>query len=117
MLIRTWSLDDVTILDVSGHLGVASASALSEAVGEAIRMRRHRLIVNLLQVTRADASGLGELVRAFRAVGAASGDVRVVVRSPVVRDLLVRTQLVSLFPTYDTEAAALASFEMAVSSR
>ena len=111
MLIRTWLLDDVAVVEASGRLCVESASSLGEAVREASQIRGRRLVLNLAAVSRVDAAGLGELVRAFHIVGAADGEMKVVVRSPAIRDLLVRTHLLALFPAYETEAAALASFE------
>jgi anti-anti-sigma factor len=68
--------------------------------------------LNLVAVSRVDAAGLRELVRAFRIVCAVAGEMNVVVRSSAVRDLLARTHLLGLFPTYETEAAALASFKL-----
>jgi anti-sigma B factor antagonist len=77
-----------------------------------MQMRGRRVVVNLAAVSRIDAAGLGELVRAFHTVGAADGEMKLVVHSPAIRDLLARTHLLALFPAYDTEAAALASFEV-----
>ena len=111
MLIRTWLMDDVAVVEASGRLCIESASSLGEAVREAIQMRGRRLVLNLLAVSRVDAAGLGELVQAFHVVSAADGEIKVVVRSPAIRDVLARTHLLTLFPTYETEAAALASFE------
>lgn len=112
MLIRTWLLADIAVVEASGRFCVESAPSLGEAVREAILMRGRRLVLNLAAVSRVDAAGLGELVRAFHIVGAAGGEMKVVVRSPAIRDLLARTHLLALFPTYETEAAALASFEV-----
>jgi len=110
MLIRTWLFDDVAVVEASGRLGIENASLLGDAVREAIQMSERRLVLNLVEVSRVDAAGLGALAGAFRNVRAAAGEMKVVVRSPAVRDLLARTHLLSLFPTYETEAAALASF-------
>jgi len=112
MLIRTWLFDDVAVVEASGRLCIDSASSLGDAVREAIQMRGRRLVLNLVEVSRVDAAGLGELAGAFRIVRAAAGEIKVVVRSPNVRDLLARTHLLALFPIYETEAAAVASFEV-----
>ncbi len=116
MLIRTWLFDDVAVVEASGRLGIENASSLGDAVREAIRMSDRGLVLNLVGVSRVDAAGLGELAGAFRIVRAAAGEMKIVVRSPAVRDLLARTHLLSLFPTYETEAAALASFVCATTA-
>ena len=78
MLIRTWLFDDVAVVEASGRLCIESASSLGDAVREAIRMRGRRLVLNLVDVSRVDAAGLGELAGAFRIVRAAAGDMKVV---------------------------------------
>jgi len=113
MLIRTWLFDDVAMVEASGRLCLESAPSLGDAVRDAIQMRGGRLVLNLVDVSRVDAAGLGELASAFRIVRAAAGEMKVVVRSSTVRDLLARTHLLGLYPTYETEAAALASFDVA----
>ena len=117
MLIRTWLVDGIVVVEVSGRLCAESESALSDSVRDAVHRRRYRLVVNLVDVSRIDAAGLGELVRSFRMACVAGGEVKLVVRSTAVRDLLARTHLLPLFPAYDTEAAALASFEAAPLAR
>jgi anti-sigma B factor antagonist len=104
-------LNDIAVVEASGRLCIESASSLGDAVREAIQLRGRRLVLNLVDVSRVDAAGLGELAGAFRVVRAAAAEMKVVVRSPAVRDLLARTHLLPLFPTYESEAAALASFE------
>jgi anti-anti-sigma factor len=82
MLMRTWLFDDVAVVAASGRLCIESAASLGDAVRGAIPMRGRRLVLNLIDVSRVDAAGLGELAGAFRIVRAAAGEMKVVVRSP-----------------------------------
>jgi anti-anti-sigma factor len=111
MLIRTWSLDAVTIIDVHGRFGVENDGALLDAVSDLLRARRRDLVLNLLGVTDVDAAGLGELASAISEVRAYGGVLKIVVRGKNVRELLIRTHLLSGLSTFSTEAEAIASFD------
>jgi anti-sigma B factor antagonist len=102
--------DGITIADVRGRLGVESGGALQDAVCEAMKAGRCNLILNLIDVTSVDAAGLGELAGVFSIVHANGGALKLVLHSGMVRELLVRTNLLDLLPTFPTEAAAIASF-------
>jgi anti-anti-sigma factor len=112
MLIRTWSLDEITVLDVTGRLGVEDGVALYRSVGAAVAGGSRQLVLNLAHTTAIDAAGLGELVRAYTAVREANGTLALVVRARPIRELLLRTRLLWLVPTYFTEAEAIASFDV-----
>jgi anti-sigma B factor antagonist len=113
MLIRTWALNTITVIDVHGRLGVESGGALHEAVHVLINDGRREVVLDLRGVTGVDAAGLGELASALSLVRANGGELRLVVRSVTIRDLLVRTKLIGLLPTFHTEAEAIASLEVA----
>lgn len=103
-------VDDVVVFDVSGCLTAASQGALGEAVREAIERRAGRLVLNLTRVSDVDAAGLGQIAEARRLASTVGGDVRLVLRGRTVREPLARTHLLSLFPVYEFEAEAVASF-------
>jgi anti-sigma B factor antagonist len=111
MLIRTWSLDDITIVDVSGRVGVENGSALRDAIATAVDGGARHLLLNLTGVTGIDAAGVGELARAAALIGEREGELRLVLRSEAVRVLLIRTRLLAVLPTYSSEAEAIAAFE------
>ncbi len=111
MLIRTWSLDAVTIVDVHGRLDVESGAALHDALGGLFATGRCCVVLNLVGITGIDAAGLGMLVDAFATAQAARGELKIVIRSASTRELLARTHLLGLLPTVATEAEAIAAFE------
>ena len=114
MLIRTRSLDAITTIDLHGRLGVEDGGALHEAVRELLNVGRREVVLNLLGVTGVDAAGLGELADAFSLVRASGGELRLVLRCDTVRELLIRTNLLGMLPTFQTESEAIASFETAL---
>ena len=109
MLIRTWSLEAMTIVDLHGRLGVESQGHLTQAVRALVHVGRQEIVLNLLGVTAVDAAGLGELASAFRLARTAGAEVTLVVREPTIRELLRRTKLLGVWPTFPTEAEAIAS--------
>jgi len=110
MLICTRSVGDTAIVDLHGRLGVECGATLREAVRELLLAGRGDIVLNLLAVTGVDAAGLGELASAFRLVCADRGELRLVVRSATIRELLLRTNLLGPLPTFSTEGEAISSF-------
>jgi anti-sigma B factor antagonist len=111
MLIRTRSQDAITTVDLHGRLGVEDGGALHEAVRDLLNAGRREVVLNLLGVTGVDAAGLGELAGAFSMVRTHGAELRLVLRCESVRELLIRTNLLGLLPTFPTEVEAIASFE------
>jgi anti-anti-sigma factor len=112
MLIRTWSFHPVTIVDLHGRLDVESGTALHEAVCRIAGEGARCVVLNLAGVTGMDAAGLGTLADVFGVIKTSGGELRLVVRSAAIRELLARTRLLGLLPTLASEADAIASFEL-----
>jgi len=100
---------------VSGCLDVRHSAALRESVCAALRAGRRRLVLNLSGVTRVDAAGLGEIAHAHKMARIVNGELKLVVRNEAVRELLKRTRLACFFAMYSSEAAAIVSYDIAVS--
>ena len=54
------------------------------------------VVLDLTRVTRIDAAGVGELIRAYNLSAAAGGSLRIVHATPWVREVLERVQLFEL---------------------
>ena len=68
------------------------------------------LLVDLSGVSYVDSSGLGELIHAYATTKNRGGSLKLLNVTTRLRDLLVVTKLLTVFDTYDSEAAALAAF-------
>jgi len=115
MLIRTWFLDGLTIIDLHGRLRSDDDGSLPDALLEVIGAGRRDIVLNLRGLTDVDAAGLGQIAQAFRLARAQGGDIRVAIGDERIRQLLVRTRLLALVPTFSSEAGAIASFETVTS--
>ena len=86
----------VSIVDVQGPLRVPVNQALRHEVRAALRRGERRILLNLARVSRIDAAGVGQLVRAYNMTSAANGVLRIVHATPWVRDILDRVGLFDL---------------------
>ena len=86
----------VPVLNVRGEIDVSTSPNLQEALAELIS--RPRLwMVNMVDVSFIDSTGLGVLVGAVRDMRAAGGDLRLVVTQPQILKLLELTGLDKVF--------------------
>ena len=111
MLVQERTVDDLVLLDINGRLGVESREALRDAVVEALRRGRQKLVLNLADVTMIDAAGLGEIVDAHNMVRMLGGALKLVYQDPTLHELLARTHLRDVLDTFRSEAEAKASFD------
>ena len=109
---------NVVILDLAGKLaGGVGGGGLSEAVmnrlgadlaaGAGARMR---VLLNLGDCTGADSLGIGELVSLHVGLANRGAKLKLLRLPDRIRDLLMATQLISMFEIFDDEDEALASF-------
>jgi anti-sigma B factor antagonist len=102
----------VRIAEVSGRLTIGHASdQLNEVLIGLAEKGARKILVNLNAVPQIDSSGISTLVRNSITLGRDGGSLHLVCKAGRVRDALSVTRLVEAIPTFDSEAAALASFE------
>ena len=104
-------MGDITILDLQGRLTVgAGADLLRDTVASVVFQGDRKIVLNLAGVPYMDSGGLGELVRCSLIIKRENGAVRLVNLTSKITDLLAITKLLTIFDTFDSEPAALASF-------
>ena len=103
---------DTAILDMSGRITLGEGLGdLRDSIREALAGNRKHIILNLAEVSYIDSSGLGQLIGSFATVTDRGGQMKLVSLQKKVVDLMQITKLLTVFETYDSEAAALASFK------
>lgn len=109
--IKERTVGDVTILDVAGKILIGEGAVhLREAVQKAVEANKRKLLFNLKDVTFIDSSGIGELVASYTAMTNRGGKLKLLNLPPKISDILMITQLITVFDVYDSEAEAVASF-------
>ena len=102
---------DATILDLSGRITLGEGLGdLRDSIREALASTRKNIVLNLGEVSYIDSSGLGQLIGSYATVRERGGQMKLVNLQKKVVDLMQITKLLTVFETYPSEAAALASF-------
>jgi len=102
----------IAVLHVFGRLTIGEPSEqLHECLAGVKANGRKCIIVDLNAVPQIDSSGISALVRISIALNRNGGALRLVCKPGRCHDALTVTRLVEAIPTFDTEAAALRSFE------
>jgi anti-sigma B factor antagonist len=101
---------NVTVLDLSGRLTLTDGSGvLKERVSSLISQGHKNIVLNLENLTYMDSVGLGEMVACHSTAMKNGGRVALANTGARMKDLLTITKLVTVFDSYDSEAAAVKS--------
>jgi anti-sigma B factor antagonist len=101
----------VTILDLAGKLTIdQDAQRLKDKINSLIQQERTAVILNLAEVSYIDSGGLGQLVASYGSLAKTRGGLKLLHVNKRNHDLLSITRLVTVFDSFDSEAAAVASF-------
>jgi len=102
---------DVTIIDLRGRVTIGRPNdALSAELRKLAEAGPRDILVNLAGVTQVDSSGISTIVRSFVTLERRGGRLKLVNAVGHVREVLELTRLIRSIPTFENEAAALASF-------
>ena len=100
-----------TVLDIEGALKIEEgAPQLTESVRKLLAEGRTRIVLNVANVPFVDSGGLGALVQAHVSASRASAALRLLNPPRRLRELIAITKLTAVLPSFDDEAAAVASF-------
>ena len=107
-------VEDIVIVKITGEITLKKRgdAMLHEKVRSLLQQGHRKLLIDLAGVSYVDSAGLGELVQAHSITRNGGGSLRLFSPTKRLHDLLVVTDLVRLFPKYDDEAQAVASFRM-----
>ena len=104
----------VMVLDIAGKLTSGhGAEHLKDKINSLIAQERTQIVLNLQEVPYIDSGGLGQLVASLGSVMRAGGTIKLMNVGSRNHDLLSITRLVTVFESFDNEAAAVQSFEAA----
>lgn len=103
-------VDDVTVLDLQGHLVLDETEQFRRRVEDLVQKRRLKILLNLEDVTYIDSAGVGMLVGKYLSVRRMGGDVKLLHLSRRSYRVMTITRLLSVFESFDAEDQAIASF-------
>ncbi len=103
---------DVVIVELSGKLTLGSGDVqLRQVVSDLLDRGEKKILLDLGGVTYMDSAGTGELVAAYTSCNNKGAKLKLLNLSSKVRDLLMFTQLISVFEDYNDVAEAVHSFD------
>jgi anti-sigma B factor antagonist len=102
---------DVTVLDLQGRVTIGRGNdLLGNELRELLEHGTRKLLINLIGVPQMDSSGISTVVRSFVSLQRVGGSLKLLHPVGHVREVLELTRLLHSIPTFDDEAAAVASF-------
>jgi anti-sigma B factor antagonist len=112
MTVHVRRIGTVTVLDVDGRITEEDgADTYRETVQRLVSQNQLKLVVNFQSVPYIDSAALGEIVRAYTTVTRRGGALKLLALTARVRHLFELTRLWSVFEHFETEGAAIESFD------
>jgi anti-sigma B factor antagonist len=112
LTVKERQVGEVTILDLSGKITIGEGSVqLRETVRKLLDENKKKILLNLGDVSYVDSSGIGELVSSYTTTNNNGGQLKLLNLTKKIQDLLMITKLLTVFETFDSEDAAVASFK------
>ena len=101
----------VAVLAVSGKLmGGNETKEITEKVKSLLNDDIHNIVMDLGKVKWMNSTGLGALIESRRLITDKNGILKLSAVTEKIKSLLIITQILNLFETYETADRALASF-------
>jgi anti-sigma B factor antagonist len=109
-MINTRTLDAIAILDLHGPLAAGQDdAALRQAIRVAFERGATTVILNMREVPGIDSSGVAALASGHMTAASRGGRLKLCNLTQKLKDVFVVMRLHTVFESYDTEAAAIAS--------
>jgi anti-anti-sigma factor len=109
--ISTRESGDVTILDLRGRATIGDDSdVLIGHLNKLVATGVPKLLLNLMDVTQLDSSGISAIVGTYVSLGRQGGSLKLLCPRGRVRAVLRVVRLPEIIPTFEDETQALASF-------
>lgn len=105
-------VEDVCIVELKGKLTLGGGDVqLRQLTQDLLERGEKKILFDLGGVKYMDSAGTGELVSAYTSCNNRGASLKLLNLSSKVRDLLMFTQLISVFEDYSDTAEAVHSFE------
>lgn len=111
MPIKEKIVRDIAVLTLSGNLmGGKDTQAVHEKVKALIADDVKKVVIDLSKVKWINSQGVGILMACFTSLTKENGKLRLAGVTEKVKSILIITQIISFFDTYETTDRALANF-------
>jgi len=105
-------VDGVSVVTLDGRIVLGEESnSLREKLKSMLAEGKKKIVLNMNNIKYIDSSGLGTLVAAHVSAKTQGASVRLCNLGKKFHDVMQITKLLTIFDVYDTEAAAVSSFQ------
>jgi anti-sigma B factor antagonist len=107
-------IDGVSVLELEGRIVLGEESnSLRERLKNLVVAGKKKIVLNMANVKYIDSTGLGILVAAHVSAKTQGASVRLCHLGEKFHEIMQMTKLLTVFDVYDTQAAAVSSFQAA----
>jgi anti-sigma B factor antagonist len=104
-------VNGVNVLDIEGRIVLGEESnSFREKVKSLLAAGKKKIVLNLANVNYIDSAGLGTLVATYHSARSQGATLKLANLGAKFKEVLQVTKLMTVFDTYESEAAAVASF-------
>lgn len=104
-------VNGVNVIDLEGRIVLGEESnSFRERVKGLLAAGKKKIVLNLANVTYIDSAGLGTLVATFHSARSQGATLKLANLGQKFKEVLQVTKLMTVFDTYENEAAAIQSF-------
>jgi len=104
-------VNGITVLDIDGRIVLGEESnSFREKVKGLLASGKKKIVLNLANVSYIDSAGLGTLVATFHSARSQGAMLKLANLGAKFKEVLQVTKLMTVFDTYENEAAAIQSF-------
>ena len=109
--------EGVTIVDLEGRASIGpNTDRLDHELRKLAAAGVRKILVNLAGLTMVDSSGIATIAGTYVSLAREGGSLKLMRPSDRVREVLTVMRILNSIPTFEDEAAALASFRTATRS-
>ena len=110
MTLAERTVGDVCVFELGGRMMAESSERVVTPVRQRLREGRRKFLLNLEKVQHLDTTGLADLVESLTTVRRQGGQLKLLLVTRHVHELLRITGLVQVFEMFDVESEAIQSF-------
>lgn len=104
-------IDGVDVVEIEGRIVLGEESnQFREKVKSLLAAGNKKVVLNMANVSYIDSAGLGTLVATFHSARTQGATLKLANLGNKFKEVLQVTKLMTVFDTYDSEAAAIQSF-------
>jgi anti-sigma B factor antagonist len=110
-------VNGVSVVELDGRIVLGEEStSFREKLKSLIAEGKKKIVLNMADIEYIDSAGLGTLVAAHLSAKTQGASVRLCHLGNKFHEVLQMTRLLTIFDVYDTEAAAVSSFQSSLAT-